>query len=91
MIIHKQLICTTKNHFQRVFNGQSALIQSKVFEQSINIMGETISDMDIEIEQKDNKMQLLEHKVGIPDSKVIEEMNRLDLNKKSCEQKMIES
>ena len=61
--------------------GQKCLIQSKVFKQAINIMGETISDMDMEIEQKDNKIQFLEDKIGIPDSKVIEEMNRLDLNK----------
>ena len=67
--------------------GQNALIQSKVFEQAINIMGETISDMDMEIEQKDNKIQFLEDKIGIPDSKVIEEMNRLDLNKISCKEK----
>ena len=67
--------------------GQNALIRSKVFKQAINIMGETISDMDMEIEQKDNKIQFLEDKIGIPDSKVIEEMNRLDLTKTSCEEK----
>ena len=67
--------------------GQKALIQSKVFKQAINIIGETISDMDIEIEQKDNKVQFLEDKLGIPDSKVIEEMKRLDLNKTSCNEK----
>ena len=44
-------------------------------------MGDKISDMDIELEQKDNKIQFLEDKVGIPDSKIDEEMNRLDLNK----------
>ena len=70
--------------------GQNALIQSKVIKQAINIMGETISDMDMEIEQKDNKIQFLEDKIGIPDSKVIEEMNRLVLNKISCKEKMIE-
>ena len=32
--------------------GQNALIQSKDFEQAVNIMGDTIEDMDIEIEQK---------------------------------------
>ena len=67
--------------------GQNALIQSKVFKQAINIMGETISDMDMEIEQKDNKIHFLEDKIGIPDSKVIEEMNRLDLNKISSKEK----
>ena len=67
--------------------GQKALIQSKIFKQAINIMGETISDMDVEIEQKDNKIQFLEDKIGIPDSKVIEEMNRLDLDKISCKEK----
>ena len=50
-------------------------------------MGETISDMDIEIEQKANKVQFLEEKIGIPDSKDIEEMNKLDLNKTSYEKK----
>ena len=67
--------------------GQNALFQSKVFKQAIKIMGETISDMDVEIEQKDNKIQFLEDKIGIPDSKVVEEMKRLDLNKKSCKEK----
>ena len=67
--------------------GQNALIQSKGFKQAINIMGETISDMDMEVEQKDNKIQFLEDKIGIPDSKVIEEMNILDLNKISCKEK----
>ena len=67
--------------------GQNAFIQSKVFKQAIKILGETISDMDIETEQKDNNMQFLEHKVGIPDSKVIEEMKRLDLKKNSCKEK----
>ena len=67
--------------------GQKALIQSKVFQQAINIMGETISDMDIELEQKDNKTQFLEDKIGRPDSKVVEEMKRLDLNKISSKDK----
>ena len=66
--------------------GQNALIQSKVFKQAISIMGETISDTDIEIEQKDTKLQCLEDKIRIPDSQVIEEMNRLDLNKISCKE-----
>ena len=70
--------------------GQNALIKSKIFEQAIDIMGETISDMNVEIEPKDNKIQFLEDKIGIPDSKVIEEMNRLDINKISCKEKIIE-
>ena len=44
-------------------------------------MGETISDMDIESKQKCNRIQFLEDKIGTPDSKTVEEMNRLDLNK----------
>ena len=44
-------------------------------------MVETISDMDIELEQKDNKIQILEYKKSIPDSTAIEKTNRLDLNK----------
>ena len=41
--------------------GHNALIQSKVFEQAIFIIFE---DMDIEIEQKDNKIELSKNKVG---------------------------
>ena len=69
--------------------GENAVIQSKVFKQAINNMGETLSDMDIEIEQKANKIQFPEDKMGIPESNVLEEMNRSDLNKISCK-KMIE-
>ena len=50
-------------------------------------MGETISDMEIELEQKDNKIQFLEDKIGITDPKVIGEMNRLDTNKKSSKER----
>ena len=61
--------------------GKNALIQSSIYKEAINIMGDTINDMDIEIEQKDNKISFLENKIGITDDKVVEEMNRLDLNK----------
>ena len=44
-------------------------------------MGDTINDMDVEIEQKDNKISFLENKIGVTDDKIAEEMNRLDLNK----------
>ena len=43
-------------------------------------MGERINDMDIEIEEKDNKINYLENKIGISDEKVIEEMSNLNLN-----------
>ena len=46
-------------------------------------MVETIGDMDIDLEQKINKISLLENKIGIADGKVVEEVNKLDLNKKS--------
>ena len=38
--------------------------------------------MDIEIEQKNIERDILEKKIGLPDCKVIEELNRLGLNKK---------
>ena len=34
--------------------GQNVFIQSRVFRQAISIMGDTIEDMDREMEQKDN-------------------------------------
>ena len=67
--------------------GENALIQSSVYREAINIMGDTINDMDMEIEQKDNKISFLENKLGVTDNKVIEEMNRLDLNKISNKEK----
>ena len=67
--------------------GPKASIQSKVCKQARNIMGETLSDLDIELEQKDNKILFLEDEIGIPDSKIVEEMNRLDSNKPSSKDK----
>ena len=67
--------------------GRNALIQSSVYKEAINFMGDTYNDMDIEIEQKDNKIIFLENKIGITDDKLIEEMNRLHLNKISNEEK----
>ena len=46
-------------------------------------MGDTFEDMDKEIEQKDNKIEFLENKIGLPDTEFIDEMNRLRLTKKS--------
>ena len=44
--------------------------------------------MHIKLGQKDNKTkQFLEVKIGIPVSKILEEMNRLDINKRSSEEK----
>ena len=67
--------------------GQNAIIQSSIYKEAINIMGDTINDMDIELEQKDNKISFLENKIGVTDDKVIEEMIRLDLNKISDKEK----
>ena len=67
--------------------GQNALIQSSIYKEAINIMGDTINDMDIEIEQKANKILFLENKIGVTDDKIIEEMKRLDLDKISNKEK----
>ena len=67
--------------------GQNALIQSNVFEQALNKTRDTIEDMHFEIEQKDNKRDFLENKKWLPDSKVIEEMNRIRLNKISSKKR----
>ena len=50
-------------------------------------MGDTFEDMDIEMGQKDNKIEFLEKKIGLPDCKLIDEMNRLRLNKISSKRK----
>ena len=67
--------------------GRNAIVRSSVYKEAIKIMGDTINDMDLEIEQKDNKISFLENKIGITDDRVVEEMNRLDLNKISDKEK----
>ena len=52
-------------------------------------MGDIIEDVDIEIEQKDNKLEVLENKIALPGCKKFEESNRLGLNKTSSKEKVI--
>ena len=66
---------------------QNALIQSSVFKEAVNIMGETINDMDIEIEGKDDKIIFSENKIGVADDQVVDEMYKLNLNKISKKDK----
>ena len=44
-------------------------------------MGDTIEDMRIEIEQNDNKVEILENSIRLPVSKDFEEMKKLGINK----------
>ena len=67
--------------------GKNASIQSDVFKQGLEIMGETIGDMDIELERKDSKISFLENKIGIADDKIVEQMIKLDLNTISNKEK----
>ena len=67
--------------------GENTIIQSSIYKEAINIMGDTINDMDVEIEHKENKISFLENKIGVADNKVIEQMNRLYLNKIPDEEK----
>ena len=67
--------------------GKNALIQSSNYKEAINIMGDTINDMDVEIEQKDNNISFLENKIGVTDDRIVEEMKRLNLNKISDKEK----
>ena len=50
-------------------------------------MGDTIEDMDIEIEQKDNEIKILESRIGLPDCNVKEQMKRLGFEKLSFKTK----
>ena len=60
--------------------GQKALIYSKILKQAIEIMGETIGDMDKKTEQKDINLSYLANKKAITDDKPLE-VNNLDFNK----------
>ena len=50
-------------------------------------MRDTFEEMDIEIEQRGKKIEVLESKIGLPECKVIEEMNRLRLKQISSKRK----
>ena len=39
-------------------------------------MGDTVEDVDVEVEQKDNKIEFLQEEIRLPDCKIIEEMNK---------------
>ena len=92
MKVQNEITQTIEKHNEETYStqsnlGQITLIQRKVFEQAINIMGDTIEDMDIEKKQKDNKTEISDNQTGLPDSKVIEGMNRLGLNEISSKRK----
>ena len=77
--------------FNTLKMGHKTLIPSKVFERAIIERKGTIEDMDREIEQKDQAINFLEKwllkKLPVLDSKFIEKVNRLGLNKKSSKVK----
>ena len=52
-------------------------------------MGDTIENMDIEIQQNDNKKDFLKNKIGLSDSKVMEQMNKLGFKKTHPTEKVI--
>ena len=52
-------------------------------------MGDTTEDMDIGIEQKDNKLEFLENRIGLPDCKVFDEMNKLGFEIYHLKEKVI--
>ena len=53
-------------------------------------MAVTNEDMDIEKEQKDHKIEILQNKMGLPDSKVTEVRKKLGLKEISSQEKVIE-
>ena len=50
-------------------------------------MGDTTEYVDLEMKQKDNEIEFLENKIGLPESKVIEQMNRLGVKKHFLEKR----
>lgn len=55
--------------------GRNMLIKNTIYNKAIYQMGDTIADMDIEIEEKDSKINYLEKKIGITDKEIIKEMS----------------
>ena len=51
-------------------------------------MADTINETAVEIEQSDDKISFLENKIGIADDRVVDEMNKLDLNKISNKERI---
>ena len=50
-------------------------------------MRDSFEDTEIEVEQKYNNIEFLKNKIGLPDSKGIEQMNKLGLNKISSKKR----
>ena len=50
-------------------------------------MGDTIEDMDIEIEKEDKRIEISKNKIGLPVCEIIEEMSRLGRNEISSKRK----
>ena len=50
-------------------------------------MGTTVEDMDVQVEQKDSKVEFLKNQIGLADSKFTEKVNELGLNKISFKRK----
>ena len=48
---------------------------------------DTVEDTDKELERKDNEIEFLKYKLGLPDFKVFEEMKKLGLHKMSAKRK----
>ena len=57
-----------------------------MFERAVEVTWDTIENMDIELEIKDNEIKFLDNKKGLADSKDIEEMTKLGRNK-TCQPK----
>ena len=53
-------------------------------------MGDTVEDMDIKLEQKDNKDEILENEIGLTDSKIIEQITKLGLKNFHLKEKVMD-
>ena len=52
-------------------------------------MRDTVKDMGKEMEQKDDKIEFLKNKIGLPDCKIVEQKNKMGLNKTSWKEKVL--
>ena len=59
--------------------GQNALIQKSVFEDAIQLLGETIDDMDKKFELKDNRIDFLADEVGILNEQIRKHVEQVNL------------
>ncbi len=79
VVAHQLITLQSHSLTTQAESAKKFLKNNVILSKAINHMGETIADMDEEIEEKDNKITFLQNKIGISDKAVVKEMTKLNI------------